>query len=119
MRAVRHPPWPTPRTRTTSAALAAPVVTLASAESALQWTLCVALQLSRLHAQGLIHKALNPSNVMLNPLTGAVQWADLTGASVLATDRASADYNSHLHPPSAPLRSCGSARRAIDAQGDG
>lgn len=33
----------------------------------------------------------------MNPADGSVQWLDLTAVSVLAKDRASADYNYHLH----------------------
>lgn len=67
---------------------------------ALRLTLSVSEQLSALHAAGLVHKSLHPDNVTINEQSGAAQWLDLTAASVLATDRASADYNYHLHPPS-------------------
>ena len=44
-------------------------------------------------------QSLHPGNVTVNVQSGAAQWLDLTAASLLATDRASADYNYHLHPP--------------------
>jgi predicted ATPase/class 3 adenylate cyclase len=47
----------------------------------------VATAVADVHAQGLMHKDINPSNVVRNPSTGAIQLIDFGLATALASER--------------------------------
>ena len=82
----------------TPTAPAAPAsLTVTSIESALRITLAITSKLSRMHAASLIHSALNPATLVINPTTGELQFLDLTGVSVLLKNRAEPDLNIHSH----------------------
>lgn len=48
--------------------------------------ICVASALSDLHAQGVIHKDVNPSNIVRNPATGEVRLIDFGLATALTSE---------------------------------
>jgi predicted ATPase/GAF domain-containing protein/tRNA A-37 threonylcarbamoyl transferase component Bud32 len=50
----------------------------------------IARALGEVHAQGVIHKDVNPRNVLMNPATGAVKLIDFSLASELVHERADA-----------------------------
>ena len=96
--------------------------TVASIQAAMRATLSIALELQRMHLSGVVHKALDPTTILLNAATGRVQFLDLSYASSLSNDRAEPDLNLTLHSArfwlyASPEQS-GKANRAIDARSD-
>ena len=77
--------------------------------------ICVASALSDLHAQGVIHKDVNPSNIVRNPATGEVRLIDFGLATALTSEsptfsnraawRAPCPTSRRSRPVGSPLRS--------------
>ena len=101
------------------------LVSVTSVAAALRATLCLARPLLLLHRHSFVHKALHPSTLALNPLTGEVQFLDLSSASLLVknkTEPEAAGLHIHLQQVSewvyaAPELS-GKANRVIDSRSD-
>ena len=96
------------------------VVSVASVSTALRAARSLALELQRLHGQGIIHKMLDPSSILFTPATGVIQFLDLSAASTLQKDRAEPDVELHSWRRwmyAAPEQS-GKANRSIDSRSD-
>ena len=97
-------------------------LTMVRVRSALRATLAVATELMRLHGRGIVHRALSPSSILLEPVSGRVQFLDLSAASPLLKERVESDLNLSLHSTSSWLfaspEQSGKANRAVDCRSD-
>jgi hypothetical protein len=82
----------------------------------------VALLLQRLHAYGLVHKALHPASTLYCAATGCAQFVDMSAASLLVQERVEPNLPSTVHAASTWLylspEQSGKANRSIDSRSD-
>jgi serine/threonine protein kinase len=102
--------------------LGGPLMTVSSVDSALRITMSLASKLGRMHGASLIHRALHPSTLLLNPRSLEMQFLDLSSASSLLKNRAEPDLNIHAMSCQAWLylspEQSGKANRLIDSRSD-
>ncbi|MBA3530628.1 MAG: AAA family ATPase, partial [Ardenticatenales bacterium] len=83
-------------------------------------TLRVAAALASVHEQGVIHKDLNPTNIVLNPTTGQVKLIDFGLATTLAQEEATLQRVENMEgtlPYLAPEQT-GRMNRVVDYRSD-
>jgi serine/threonine protein kinase len=102
-----------------------PTWSVASVCAALKAVQGVAEELQRLHACGLVHKAVATNSILYNGSTGRAQFLDLSAASLLVKDRADVDSAllSSMLASIRPWLYCspeqsGKANRSIDLRSD-
>ncbi|MCB9594421.1 MAG: AAA family ATPase [Sandaracinaceae bacterium] len=89
-------------------------------ETALRVAVAIAEALAAVHARGVLHRDVNPANLIVHPETGAVWLIDFGLASELATHRARATPVAALEGTPAYLapEQTGRTNRSVDARSD-
>jgi histidine kinase len=106
----------------TSSGIAQPTLSISSVRQGMRIILAVTEEVRRLHACGIVHRALEPSSILYNQHSGRVQFLRLSEASLVSKQRASVDSSSLLEFKSLWLYASpelsGKANRAVDARTD-